>query len=293
MLIIAGTVPVEDMPVTFGQVRRDGEALLVGDCRISRTQGTGAMIGAALSVSEYLRHEAPHALLAGDIGQGRGSHDLYEYLIVNVGKMAPNVLALHYWLPDMSQTKRLCGVIDSCSERPLLIADAASMYSAKAAGLAPAFDIFTPDASELAFLADPAATHPAYIKNHLIEMNGDRAPELIRAAYTNGSAPKYMIVKGKVDYVVCDGAIRDTISEPDEPAMEAVGGTGDTITGMVAALAHVGLDPDQAAGIATRANRMAGRTARVTPATKIGRIIDHFPEVFEQHMCTWSGVCIS
>ena len=138
MMLIAGTVPVKDMPLAFGKAGSEGDFLVVDGQRIPCTQGTGAMVSAALATTEYLKLEAPQVLLAGDIGQGKGSREIYEYLIENVAELAPEVLALHYWLPDMAQTRRLCAAIDKCARRPALIADAASMYSAKAAGLASA-----------------------------------------------------------------------------------------------------------------------------------------------------------
>jgi len=230
--------------------------------------------------------------LTGDIGLGKGSRELYEYLTENIADINPDVVALHYWLPDMPLTRRLCDAVDACAERPTLIADAASMYSAKAAGLATAFDVFTPDASELAFLADPTATHPAYIKNHLFNIEESRTKELIQTAYRNGSAAKLLLVKGSVDYVVKDGKILDTIAEPDVPAMEAIGGTGDTISGLIAAFVDAGIDPAPSAMLAARANRVAGQRAGATPATKISRIIEHFPDVFKANLCKWSGVCI-
>ncbi|MBN2242552.1 MAG: sugar kinase [Acidobacteria bacterium] len=292
MLIICGTIPLEDMPLTFGRVRADGDSFIVGDRQVPCTQGTGAMIRAALSAADYLKTDPPHALLAGDIGLGTGSREIYEYLIQNIAGIRPDVLALHYWLPDMPLTRRLCAAVDGCAERPVMIADAASMYSAKAAGLATAFDVFTPDASELAFLADPAATHPAYIKKHLFNIEGNRTPELIRAAYQNGSAAKLLLVKGAVDYVVKDGNILETVAEPDVPAMEAIGGTGDTISGLIAAFVDAGIDPAPSAMLAARANRAAGQRARATPATKISRIIEFFPDVFKENLCQWTGVCV-
>lgn len=292
MLIICGTVPLEDMPLTFGEVRADGGSFIAGDRQVPCTQGTGAMIRSALAVTDYLKVEPPHALLVGDIGNGKGSRELYEYLIKNIAGIGPNVLALHYWLPDMLLTRRLCDAVSACAERPIMMADAASMYSAKAAGLAAAFDVFTPDASELAFLADPAATHPAYIKKHLFNIEGTRTGELIETAYRNESAAKLLLVKGSVDFVVEEGKILDTVAEPDVPAMEAIGGTGDTISGMIAAFIDAGIKPSRSAVLAARANRAAGRIARATPATKIGRIIECFPNVFEANLCKWTGVCI-
>ena len=152
MMLIAGTVPFKDMPLTYGKVSIEGDCLLVDGRRITCTQGTGAMISAALATTEYLKLEAPNVLLAGDIGQGKGSREIYEYLIENVAELAPEVLVLHYWLPDMAQTRRLCEAVGKCDRKPVLVADAASMYSAKAAGLASFIDVFTPDAAEMAFL---------------------------------------------------------------------------------------------------------------------------------------------
>jgi hypothetical protein len=292
MMLIAGTVPDKSLPLTFSQVKDDGDYLEVAARRIPRTQGTGAMIGAALATTDYLGFEPPHVLLAGDIGQGKGSREIYEYLIDNIGVLEPQVLALHYWLPDMSLTRRLCTAVEKCNKKPVLIADAASMYSAKAAGLAPFFDIFTPDAAEMAFLADPAATHPAYVRFMMYNCV-DRMPELIRRAYENGNAAKLMLVKGAIDYIASNAGIIETVSVPDVPAMEAIGGTGDTITGMVSAFVYAGLEPHEAAVLAARVNRMAGKMAGVNPATRVGRVISFFPKVFEEYLCEWSGVCIS
>lgn len=290
MMLIAGTVPIKDMPLTLGKVSADGGFLLVGGQRIRCIQGTGAMMSAALATAEYLKLEAPQVLLAGDIGQGKGSREIYEYLIENVAELAPEVLALHYWLPDMAQTRRLCAAIDKCARRPVLIADAASMYSAKAAGLASFFDVFTPDAAEMAFLADPDATHPAYVRFMLFN-DMERVPGLAKAAYQHKNAAKLMLVKGAVDYIVKDGEVIATVTEPDIPAMEAIGGTGDTITGMITAFVSAGLEPHEAAIIAAKSNRMTGKMAEANPATRVKHVIDHLPSVFTEYLCDWSGVC--
>jgi hydroxymethylpyrimidine/phosphomethylpyrimidine kinase len=291
MLLIAGTVPYEDFPLTTGTVRDEGEFLSVNGRSFSRTQGTGAMIGAALAATSYLKLEEPQAVIAGDTGHGKGSREIYEYLIQNAARLSPEVLALHYWLPDMALTRQLCNAIKKCEKRPVMIADAASMYSAKAAGLATEFDIFTPDATEMAFLADPDATHPAYINKHLFNADITRTPELVRTAYQNKDAARLLLVKGATDYIARDGEIIATVSQPDVPELEAIGGTGDTITGLVSAFVYAGLEPDEAAIIAARANRTAGKLAQATPATRVSQVIDHFPAVFSENLCQWSGVC--
>jgi NAD(P)H-hydrate repair Nnr-like enzyme with NAD(P)H-hydrate dehydratase domain len=291
MMLIAGTVPIKDMPLTMGTVTSEGDVLLVDGEKIPCTQGTGAMVGAALATTSYLGIDAPHVLLVGDIGAGKGSREMYQYLIDHITEISPSVLALHYWLPDMAQTRQLCTAIEKCQKRPLLIADAASMYSAKAAGLAGKFDIFTPDATEIAFLADPEATHPAYIARHLFETDISRTPELARLAHKNHGTARLLLVKGATDYVIKDGEVLDTVKEPNVPELEAIGGTGDTITGLVSALIYAELEPHEAAIIAARANRMAGKYAEVTPATRVKEVIARFPSVFKDYLCQWSNVC--
>jgi NAD(P)H-hydrate repair Nnr-like enzyme with NAD(P)H-hydrate dehydratase domain len=291
MMLIAGTAPIENLPLTVGKVRAVEDLLVVGGHGIPSTQGTGAMLGAALATTEHLKLEAPYVVVAGDMGQGRGSREIYEYLVQKVAELSPDVLALHYCLPDMALSRRLCEAVKKCARRPVMIADAASMYAAKAAGLASEFDIFTPDATEMAFLADPEATHPAYIARHLFDTDITRVPGLIAAAYERNDAAGLLLVKGAVDYVVRQGEIIATITEPDVPALEAIGGTGDTITGLVSALVYAELEPHEAAIIAARANRVAGEYAQATPATRVSNIIGWFPLVFEQHLCQWSGVC--
>jgi len=65
-----------------------------------------------------------------------------------------------------------------------------------------------------------------------------------------------------------------TISEPNVPELEAIGGTGDTITGLVSAFAYAGLELPEAAIIDAKSNRMAGKLAQATPATKVRQVIE-------------------
>jgi len=291
MILIAGTIPIKDLPLTMAKVKAEGDFLVIDGRYVPCTQGTGAMINAALVTTNYLKLEPPQVLVAGDSGQGKGSREIYDYLIQRIAELSPEVLALHYCLPNMALMRRLCQAVKGCTKRPLMVADAGSMYAAKAAGLATAFDIFTPDATEMAFLADPDATHPAYINRHLFDTGITQTTILVAAAYQQRNAAQLLLVKGAIDYVVRDGESIATITEPDVPELEAIGGTGDTITGLVSAFAYAGLEPHEAAIIAAKANRMAGRFAQATPATKVGQIIEQFPAVFEKYLCQWSGVC--
>ncbi len=290
-MLIAGTVPIKSLPLITGEVRADGGYLVVDGYRIPCTQGTAAMVSAALAATNYLNIEPPQALIAGDIGQGEGSRAIYEYLIQNVSRLSPDVLVLHYCLPIITLMRRLCESVERCARKPIMIADASSMYAAKAAGLASRFDIFTPDAAEMAFLADPDATHPAYIARHLFDADIAQTPNLVAAAYQHKNAARLLLVKGTVDYVVSNESIVATISEPNVPELEAIGGTGDTITGLVSALVHAELELHEAAIIAAKSNRMAGKFAQATPATRVWQIIEQIPSVFKEYLCEWSGVC--
>jgi len=293
MMLVAGTVPIKDLPFITGKVSAEGEFLVVGGHRIPCTRGTGTMITAVLETTDYLKLEAPQAVVAGDIGKGKGSREIYQYLIQKVAELSPEVLVLHYCLPNINLMRKLCQSIGECTKRPLAVADAGSMYAAKAAGLAREFDVFTPDATEMAFLADPHATHPAYINRHLFDIDVTQTPELVNAAYRNESATRLLLVKGATDYIVLEREIIGTVTEPDVPALEVIGGTGDTITGLVSAFTYAGLELHEAAIIAARVNRMAGEYARANPATSVRQVIDQFANVFKQHLRQWSGICYS
>ena len=293
-LLIAGTIPREDLPLTLGEAKFRGGNLDLNGYQIPCTQGTAAMISTALVTLDYLKLSPPPlALVAGDVGRGEGSRLIYEYLIRELPQLCPQVLALHYWLPDIALMKKLTIAVKKCHKKPKLIADAASMYTAKAIGVAPQFDLFTPDLTEIAFLADPDASHPAYISRHLFDTDVSRIPDLIAQAYQVHGAARVLLVKGAVDYIAQEGKILETVSEPNVPPLEAIGGTGDTITGLVSAFVYAGLELPEAAIIAARANRMAGELSQASPATRVWQIVEQFPAVFEEHLCAWSGICLT
>lgn len=281
MLLICGTVPWADLPITCGQALFDGENLSIQDTEIPCTQGTAALVSAACVTAMYLKTSPPNVILVGDNGSGKGSRLLYDYLTKNIPLINPDILLLHYILPVMGLMKKVCAAAAKCSKKPIMIADASSMYAAKAAGLASEFDIFTPDLCEMAFLADPDAIHPAYISRHLFSAEIAQVQELITAAYRQKSAAKTLIVKGATDHVVEQGKIIFTISDPDIPALEAIGGTGDTISGMVGAFIQAGLTHCDAAIAALKANRKAGEYVRAAPATKIRQIVAAIPEALK------------
>ena len=72
-MLIAGTFPDRDLPLTVGEVRAEDGSLVIGGYRLPCMQGTGAMMGAAVVVTDYLKLDPPQAVVAGDIGKGEGS----------------------------------------------------------------------------------------------------------------------------------------------------------------------------------------------------------------------------
>ena len=84
--------------------------------------------------------------------------------------------------------------------RPTLVADAGFMYVAKMAGDAPFFDLFTPDAGELAYLADEKAPHPFYTRGFILHEE-NLIPDLIKRAYRHHNAASYLLVKGVEDFI--------------------------------------------------------------------------------------------
>lgn len=250
---------------------------------------TTAMMATAAVVCETLGLEAPYGVTAGCIGDGSGSRMLYRFLAGEAKELAPDVLVLHYIVPQSKLITEAVEEILSWKKRPFLIGDAGGMYAVKAAGLAPHFDLFTPDPGELAFLSDADALHPAYVRHFISEVDTTDMPRLITQAYDHRDASKVLLVKGSTDYIARDGEILHVVGEPNIAAMEAIGGTGDTITGAVAGLVYGGWEPVQASLIAARMNRIAGLLCDPTPATQIGDLIDCIPEALRQVLAEEAG----
>jgi len=281
MLAIVGTVPAADFPVSHGTLAytRGGLAFNGGPLEVQR--GSPALMAAAACACSTLGLGAPYGFLVGDIGHGKGSRMLYQYLSEHIAEFACTTMVFHYLQPIAHWHKRVLDAVEALPSRPRLIADAGFMYAAKMGGQAAAYDLFTPDIGELAFLADENAPHPLYTRGFILH-EAARVPELIARAYSHRNAGRHLLVKGQPDYVAGQEGIIATIGEPAEPAMEAIGGTGDTVTGIVAALIEAGYAIPEAAVIAATANRMAGRLARPNPATAVKDIILHIPRALEE-----------
>jgi hypothetical protein len=288
MFAIVGTVPDQNLPIVFGTVKLEDNGIRIQGKKVFVDRGTPALLAAAVKTCEMLDQTAPFGYLVGDIGKGDGSRSLYEYLTRHFGKGTSrsrpstdfNTIAFHYLQPDVDWHNRVLLSVHEMARRPVLIADAGFMYAAKMSGQASEYDLFTPDVGELAFLADEEAPHPFYTRGFILHEE-NRVPELIARAYERNNAPRYLLVKGEQDYVADSQGIQATIDSPVEGAMEAMGGTGDTLTGIVAALIAAGIEIKEAAVIAARVNRLAGHYTKPTPATQVMEIIEHIPRALE------------
>ena len=281
MIGIVGTVPDPQMPVIHGKVRLVESGIEIDGRRIAVNRCTPALIAAALRAVECLRGPEIYAFLAGDIGRGDGSRRLYRFLEAQLPEFAFQVLVFHYLQPDVDWHNRVLFAVEKMAGRPILIADAGFMYAAKMSGQAEACDFFTPDAGELAFLADELAPHPFYTRGFILHQNGN-VPKLIRKACRHRNAARYLLVKGASDTIAHRQQVVETVSHPAVDAMEAIGGTGDSLTGLLAASSGAGFDAVEAARLAAKTNRLAGCYAGCNPATPVCELIDHIPRALSE-----------
>jgi hypothetical protein len=290
MLAVVGTLPDPAAPVFEGPALWTGGALTVAGRPVPTDRGTPALLAAACAACAVLGLPGPHAFLAGDQGLGHGSRALYAHLVDVLPGRDYSTLAFHYLMPDAMWHDKVLFAAQAMRRRPRLVADAGFMYAAKMSGQAPAYDLFTPDAGELAFLADEAAPHPFYTRGFLLHEEG-AAPEHVRRAYAGGNAAACLLVKGAVDLVADAGGVLFTVDGPGEEAMEAMGGTGDSVTGLAAALVESGRPVPVAARLAARANRLAGRLARPNPGSAIAELVPHIPAALEAALAEAPGEC--
>lgn len=281
MFGIVGTIPEEHFPLTSGTVLLEGNQIIIGNELIAVNRGTPAMIAAAAETLKYMNKPEPFCYLVGDIGNGEGCKRLYKHLASHIMDASFRTLALHYFQPDVNLFKQLLSVINAMPVRPTLIADAGFMYVAKMGGDASFFDLFTPDAGELAYLADEKAPHPFYTRGFILHEE-NLVPDLIGRAYRHKNAASYLLVKGANDYIANKNGIIAIIDSPNVEALEAIGGTGDTLTGIVSALIASGMDIESSSARAAKVNRLAGFFAKSTPATQIYDIIKQVPRALDE-----------
>jgi len=279
--LIAGTVPRADFPLVRGQYELRGSELLVAGQSVKVARGTPALLAAAAAAARVLGIPPLETILAGDTGKGEGSRQLYAELAANPPPVPIAGLTFHYLLPDIYWHNQVLWGLEALLPKPFLVADAGFMYAAKMSGFAASYDLFTPDVGEMAFLADERAPHPFYTRGFLLQ-DEERVPEQIARAYAEENAARHLLVKGRKDYVVAAGQIVAEISVPNVPAMEPIGGTGDTLTGLVTALLAAGMQPVPACQVAARANRYLGFYAEPTPAHGVADLLPFLPRALEQ-----------
>jgi hypothetical protein len=112
---------------------------------VAVNRGDPALPAAAAKVAETLGQEVPFAYLAGDIGRGNGSKELYQYLVEHLKETSFHTITFHYLQPLVEWHNQILAIIEKMTPRPALIADAGSMYMAKMSGKYEAYDLFTPD----------------------------------------------------------------------------------------------------------------------------------------------------
>ena len=277
MLALIGTVPDKDFPLVSGSVALKDNCLSLDGHKTSVNRGTPALIAATCMACQSLGLSTPLCFVVGDEGLGKGSRRLYAYLKDQLPATDVRVITFHYLQPDVDWHNRVLLALEEKGRLPLLIADAGYMYAAKISGFASCYDLFTPDIGELAFLADEMAPHPFYTRGFILHEE-ENVPHLIKRAFEGENAAKTLLIKGSKDYICSKEKILATVDTPNVATLEPIGGTGDTLTGIVAALTYAGYPVAEAATIAARVNRLAGALANPTPATQVADVVKKIPE---------------
>jgi hypothetical protein len=282
--MIVGTIPYEDFPLVEAECILANGKLQVGEHTVPVIRGTTALMAAACTTATVLGLEPPRVVLSGDIGLGNGSIRIYEHLIKTLrNNTGVETIVFHYLLPEIDWHNRILINLDDLSDRPVLIADAGYMYVAKMSGFSGSYDLFTPDAGEMAFLADERAPHPFYTRGFLLQEE-ERLPELIERAYRHENAARCLLVKGRSDFIATEDGILREISEPCVENMEPIGGTGDTLTGIVTALIASRMPIPEAAILAARTNRIMGELSDPTPAFSVADLLPSLSGALNQVM---------
>jgi hypothetical protein len=212
MRAVVGTVPFEDFPLTVGKAALSGQDLRIGGHTVPVNRGTPALLAATIRALETIGSGEVTGFLVGDIGLGNGSRRLYEMLVRDLSGYDLESLTFHYLQPDVDWHNRVRFAVDEMPRRPLLIADAGFMYAAKMSGSAAQYDLFTPDAGELAFLADEAAPHPFYTRGFILH-DENKVPDLIQRAYSHNNAARHLLVKGEIDRLADRSGILESVDE--------------------------------------------------------------------------------
>lgn len=286
--LVVGTIPVEEFPLVEGPCLMTGSRLIVSGQEVKIARGTSALLAAACLTAQVMGIQAPQALLAGDIGIGRGSARIYERVPSVLKARSLRGITFHYIQPDLDWHNRILMDMEDLGNKPILVADAGYMYVAKMSGYASSYDLFTPDVGEMAFLADERAPHPFYTRGFLTEEE-DQVPDLVSRAYRTRGAAEHLLVKGHCDHIAAKGKIVAKVCEPCIEAMEPIGGTGDTLTGIVTGLLAAGLPMVESCLAGAKANRSMGALACPTPASSVKDLLHFLPRSLEDVLRSEAG----
>ncbi|MFP4084072.1 MAG: sugar kinase [Desulfonatronovibrio sp.] len=270
--LIVGTVPDDDFPLVYGQARVKNDLLQVEGHQIKIARGTPALAATTCLAAEALSIDGPQVLLAGDAGRGSGSRKLYARLVEMLADLKTAGFTFHYLQPDIYWHNQVLWAIQARLGQACLVADAGFMYVAKMSGFAADYDLFTPDIGEMCFLADESAPHPFYTRGFLLE-DESRVEEYIARACKEKNAARHLMVKGARDYIARDDVVLSTVAEPRVEAMEAIGGTGDSLTGIITAYLMAGYEIPRACHLGALANRYLGLLADPTPAFSVADLL--------------------
>ncbi len=270
--LIVGTLADPAAEVDQAEFYWESGRLLWGGRPIQPQRGTAALMAAYALAAQALGLPPGQALLAGDDGGGEGSRAVYRRLEAQIPENKWHGLTFHYLFPEAASHDRIFLALDELKPRPLMAADAGFMYVAKLCGQAAEYDLFTPDAGEMAYLADTLAPHPFYTRGALIHR--EPQPSTFRETYEEGNAARTMLVKGSADYIVWRGRAVHRVAGPLVPALEAMGGTGDTTVGLASAFLAGGYSPVRAAALAAHLNRRAGYLASPDPGSPITVLLE-------------------
>ncbi|MCI5132471.1 MAG: sugar kinase, partial [Candidatus Electrothrix sp. EH2] len=134
MLLLVGAVPVEDPALLIGPVSYNEKGITVDGRELAINRGNEAMMTSACITCREYGVDAPVGMVAGDIGKRVGSEAIYTHLAEHLPEMGATVVTQHYMMPDLKRNKKVLATVDTMKEKPIMIADAGSMYVAKAGG---------------------------------------------------------------------------------------------------------------------------------------------------------------
>lgn len=279
--LIVGTVPNDEFPLVYGQASVKNGLLQVEGRQIKIARGTPALAATTCLAAQTLQIDAPEVLLVGDAGRGSGSRKLYACLVAMLADFKTSGFTFHYLQPDIYWHNQVLWAIQDRLGQACLVADAGFMYVAKMSGFAADYDLFTPDIGEMCFLADETAPHPFYTRGFLLE-DESKIEEYISRAYAEKNAARHLMVKGSKDYIAKDDAVLSTVSEPSVEAMEAIGGTGDSLTGIITAYLMAGYEIPRACHLGALANRYLGLLADPTPACSVADLLPFLKDAVQK-----------